>query len=293
MYNSKIFATFFFLVFILSSETIAQDNLSYGIKAGLNFSSLEGPREADASGTELEMGGLVTGFNIGVVFNIDIIEDKFGVAPEFMFAQKGGKYRYNGPGFLTLSTQSGAPVSVAGNRKDGISIVNSYLSFPVMIYYKPVKRLRLSAGMDFGFLVSSSGNGESKLTWTDLGNEKQEATIALDYNYYGDEPGEAASETIETLSIDGGGTILEYPSAVGAYYFNDTDEGSYFKVFDMGVDADITFFLTEGISLGTRLSYGLLDITNNDIDFSQQSPSEKRSDVDKNLSIQVSLGFNF
>lgn len=281
------------ILLLFQSLMFSQDNLSYGIKAGLNFSTLQGPREADLSGAELESGGYVTGFNIGVAFNIDIIEDKFGVAPELSFTQKGGKYRYEGPGFLTLNNTAGNPVTLTGTRKDGISIVNSYISIPVLLYYKPVSRLKIAAGMDFGFLVASSGSGETKFTWTDLGNQEQEVIVAFDHNYIKDKPGEATSDVMQTVTFDGGGTTLEYPSAVGAYYFNDEDNGNYYNVFDMGLVADLTFYLTKGISLGGRMNYGLMDITNNDVDFSQQNPTEKRTDADRNLSFQVSLGFNF
>ncbi len=285
------------LVLIVSLLTttlmMGQDNFSYGIKAGLNFSTIIGDREADAQGMELESGGYSTGFHAGIVFNYDIIADKFGVSPEFQFSIKGGKYRYEGPGSLALSTSLGSPVTIDGTRKDGISISQSYISFPVMLYYYPVKRIKVSAGMEFGFLVASTGSGGAKLTWTDLGNEEQSISTSLDYNYNRDEPGEVKSDETATLPINGGGTILEYPTSLGAYYFQDMDNGNLFKTFDMGLNADVTLFATKGISIGFRANYGLLDSTNDRADFSQQNPSENRADKDRNLSFQVSLGFNF
>ena len=271
----------------------AQDNLSYGIKAGLGFSTILGDKEMNSLGEDLETGGFNTGFQAGVVFNIDIIEDKFGVAPEFLFIQKGGKYRYEGPGSLMLPDEDGNIRLLEGTRKDALSVVNSYITIPVLLYYQPIERIKISLGADFGFLVGSAGNGETKLTWTDLAGEEQAAILELDHNYSRDKAGEAKSETMITLATDGGNTIYEYPSAIGAYYFNDTKERNYYNIFDMGLVADLTLFVTKGISLGLRANYGLLDINDNKQDFSQQNTTELRSDADRNLSLQISLGFNF
>jgi hypothetical protein len=271
----------------------AQDNLSYGIKAGLGLSTILGAKEMGSQGEDLEQGGFNTGFQVGVVLNIDIVEDKFGVAPEFLFIQKGGKYRYEGPGSLMLPNEAGNIRLLQGTRKDALSVVNSYITIPVMLYYRPIKRIKISLGIDFGFLVSSAGNGETKLTWTDLAGEEQVAILELDHNYNRDKAGEAKSETLTTLATDGGNTIYEYPSVIGAYYFDETKDRNYYNVFDMGLNADVTLFVTKGISLGLRANYGLLDINDNKQDFSQQNTTELRSDADRNLSLQISLGFNF
>lgn len=280
------------LLLVLAALSLqAQDNLSYGIKAGLGLSTLTGEKEMDSQGASLERNGYVTGFHIGVTFNIDIIEDKFGVAPEFLFAQRGGRYQYDGPGSLTLTASNGNEITFQGIKDDALSVVNSYVTIPVMLYYKPVKRIRLAVGMDVGFLVASTGSGESRFLWTNSAGDEEVATIDLDYNFNKDKPGEVKSETMKTATF--GGTIIEYPESVGAYYFNDTAEGKYFKTLDLGLDADLTVFVTEGISLGFRANYGLLDITNNKLDFSKQNPTESRSDKDRNLSFMISLGFNF
>lgn len=271
----------------------SQAELSYGIKAGLGLSSILGAKEADAQGLELERGGFNTGFQAGVVFNIGIVEDQFGVAPEFLFIQKGGKYRYEGAGSLMLPDEDGNVRLLEGTRKDALSVVNSYITIPVLLYYKPVERVKISLGVDFGFLVGSAGNGETKLTWTDLAGEEQVAIMELDYNYNRDEAGEAKSDIVTTLAADGGNTIYEYPSVIGAYYFDEVKERNYYNIFDMGLDTDVTLFITRGISLGLRANYGLLDISDDNQDFSQQNTTELRSDTDRNLSLQISLGFNF
>lgn len=269
----------------------AQDNLSYGIKAGLGVSTILGDKEMNAQGEDLEKTGYVAGFHIGVVFNIDIVEDKFGVAPEFLFVQKGGRYQYDGPGSLTLNAANGSEVTFQGQKDDAFSVVNSYIDIPVMLYYKPIERIKISLGMDVGFLVASTGSGESRFIRTNGVGEEEVATVNLDYNFIRDKPGEAKSETMQTVTL--GGTPLEYPESIGAYYFNETDEGNYYKTIDMGLCADLTLFITKGISLGFRANYGLLDITNDKLDFSRQNSGELRLDKDRNLSFSTSLAFNF
>lgn len=275
------------------SQAGAQE-FSYGIKAGLSFSNILGEKETDANGTALESGGFVTGFHAGVIFNIGLVEDKFGVSPELLYSLKGGKYRYEGEGYLPLSTSNGT-LEELGLRRDVVSVSHSYIDIPVLIFYRPIENLKFSAGPNIAFLAGSTGSGETQFTWSDLANQEQTAILALDYNYYRDEPGEAAAETTETMEVDAGFTTVEHPSAIGAYYFDTEDRGSFFKALDVGLNFDVTGFLTPGISLTARVNYGLLDISNNKHDFSKQAPlsTVPRSDKDSNLSLQVALGFNF
>ncbi len=275
-----------------SNISLGQDRLSYGIKAGLNFSTIKGENEKDNLGAELEGSGYLTGFHIGVIFDVWLLEDQFGIAPELLFSQKGGKYNYDGSGFLPLSTSNGI-LETEGIRKVFLSKVNSYLDIPIMIYYKPVDRLKLSAGINVGFMIASGGNGETQFFWRDTDGNNQNLLMELDYNYFRDKPGEASTEETEVIIVDGSSTTIEYPTSIGAYYFDMEKKGNVHNIMDLGLNADVTFFLTKGISLGGRVNYGLLDVSNDDLDFSMQNPSSNRSDKDKNLSFQVSLAFNF
>ncbi len=284
----------FFCISLLGIASLsAQDSrISYGIRAGLGFSKIVGEAEEDTSGNSLEESKFYTGFNASITLYIELIEDKFGLAPELQFSQKGGKYRYNGQGFYTESL--GSSTVIAGNRRDAITNINSYVSVPVLVYYRPIERIRIAAGFDVGILVSSVGNGQNKFNWTDLSGDEQEITTALDYAYLSDGIGEAKTEETTILTVDGGGTVINAPNTIGAYYYYPTDEGNYFNRFDMGLNAEVSVFITRGIALSLRANYGLLDVTNNAYDFSRQTGvANSRSDKDRNLSLQLSLGFNF
>ncbi len=288
MINKKILLSFFSCLVFFSLH--AQD-YSYGIKAGLDFSTIRGELETDASGTELENYRFNTGFHIGAAFRIGFLDDKIGIAPEILFNQRGARYKYEGPGQLSALFDDGTAVTLTGNRRESFSIVHSYISLPVMVYYRPVRRVIISSGLDFGFLVSSVGSGENKLTFAGTGGTDQSIAVGLDYNFLRDDPGEGGTEVTVT-SVDG--INLTTPSEIGAYYYQNEDLGSLFNIFDLGLSADLTFMVTKGISAGFRFTYSLLDTTNQDVDFSRlDNGATTRDDKDRNMSLQVSLGFNF
>ncbi|MEM9820283.1 MAG: PorT family protein, partial [Bacteroidota bacterium] len=87
------------------------------------------------------------------------------------------------------------------------------------------------------------------------------------------------------------------PNEIGAYFDYDTVDGNFYNPIDVGLHAGISFFLSPGLFVNFTGQYGLLDITNNNYDFSQQDLNENtpapRSDVDRNVSLQGSIGFSF
>lgn len=279
------------LLIFLSVTSYSQVEIKYGVKAGLSFSDIKGDREKDAQGVDLEKTNLVTRFHAGLVFSMDLIKDKLSVAPEFMFVQRGAKYEYNGPGAFAFNTNNSDKRTIQGIEKEVRAVSNSYISIPVLFHYKPIKYVKIGAGLNFDFLVSSTATGETTLSWKDSRGEAQKAVLIMDLNYYTDKVGEASAEMI-AMEIDGGNKI-SHPQVLGAYYSHTKDEGNLYKVFDMGLNADLTVALSRGIGLGFRLNYGLLDITNDKMDLSQNDLSTTRADKDSNITYQVSLGFNF
>lgn len=277
---------------LVAVGSITAQELSYNIKAGLNFSRINGPSEMSA-GTDLETRKFTTGFHLGLGLNVGFLEESLGVTTELMFSQKGGKLRYNGPGTATVTTSiTGEDRVISGTLSESLTVVNSHLEIPVLLFYKPVERIKISVGPSIGFRLGGTASGERRLDFVDGAGTDQSIIIGLDYNYNKDNPGEATNETLQELTFDNGGITVQYPTEIGAYYGLTEDQGNFFKVIDFGLNADLTFYATEGIGFGIRANYGVFDITNNDIDFSRQDGSQ-RSDKDSNLTFQVSLGFNF
>ena len=113
---------------ILGLTNINAQEIKFGVKAGLNFSTISGDdtRELDI--------GITTDFNFGVLAEIPISE-KFSFQPELM---------YSGQGY-------------AGEGSGEIFILN-YLNIPLIGKYYLTKGLSLEAGPQIGFLLSAKNN---------------------------------------------------------------------------------------------------------------------------------------
>ncbi|CAH0202432.1 porin family protein [Chryseobacterium sp. Bi04] len=104
-----------------STNTSASSPVRFGLKAGLNVSTLSG------DGMKAKAG-----FYGGVFANIPVAQD-FSVQPEVLYSGMGAKDDYNSDVKLNLD----------------------YISVPVMFQYNALPNLYLEAGPQFSFLVSS------------------------------------------------------------------------------------------------------------------------------------------
>ena len=287
---------FTFLFFLFAMTLVNAQEIGYGFKAGLNFSSIQGESEMDDAGMDLESFKNNTGFQIGGIINFKIV-DAFGIRTEILFSQKGGRYNYNGQGYQRLFFTNGDAFLAEGTKEIDLNITNAYIDIPVMGYVKVNKWLELSAGANIGFLVASSAAGELRYAGnTSAGVE--EFVVSLDYKYFSDTPGEAKLLVDEPILREVMNQFLEIPRGFGAYYdLDEGDETGLYKTIDLGVLAGINIYLNQGLSLGARLNYGLVDITKNDLDRSLFKLNDGqfifRDDMDRNISLQTSLTFSF
>lgn len=286
-----------FIVLFLLSQTLmlhAQD-FSFGFKAGLNFSSLNGPSEVDNAGTELEDYKLTTGFVVGGRFNIKLT-DLFGLRTELTYGQKGTEYNFEGDSYWVFPTEDGTNVYSSGNRRTVLKVTNSYLELPIMAYAR-MGRIELSGGVSVATLISSRGTGELIYSGETAGGQSVDPfTIVLDYNYFGDPLVPVGSEDGDIRTLDG--ETITIPASIDAYYEASQNDSKFFNSLDLGLNAEIAFFLNQGLYLGLRGTYGLADVTRTEQDFSRVALGENnevilRDDKDKNLSFLASLGFSF
>lgn len=278
------------LTTLVMSATFAQGEFSGGFKAGLNFNNIDGPVEDN------EAYNSNTGFHIGASF-VYSITDLFGVKAELMYSQKGTQYSYNGPSYFTFyTTNTATPIYAKGNRRSDISVSNSYIDLPVLLYYK-IGRLEFEAGANAGFLIGSGGSGGITFSGSTLaGSPVTEFTTGVDYGYYSDEQGVNAIQGSSTITLN---TLQAFqPESIDAYYEAADNDEKKFKTVDFGLNAGVAFFLNQGLYVGVRANYGLTDITNEGQDVSPVSLAadnsyQTRDDQDKNISIQASVGFRF
>ncbi|NND05931.1 MAG: outer membrane beta-barrel protein [Saprospiraceae bacterium] len=269
--------------FLIPSSTWAQSRLSYGFKAGLNSSKIQGAFENGRYES-------TSGFHLGIILSYSIT-DLFGVKGEFMYSQKGGDFFYDGPSFFHLQDQS-TNILAKGTRIMNVSISNDYLDFPFLLYGK-FGPLELQGGINIGLLAGSTGVGQLRFT----GSEPlfDEFTLNLDHQYYRDEAGEANFDNEEIVRI--GASQLSLPKEIGAYYEYDEKDGSLFHFLDFGLNVGALFYFNEGLYIGGRANFGMLDVkrasTEIVYDTFDGTVPAKGDATDKQVSYQFSLGFSF
>lgn len=287
--DMRIYSTLLAL-FLFTGTVVAQD-FSFGFKAGLNFSKIDGPSEMDSNGSSLEEIDFTRGFQFGPIFNLKF-NDFFGVRAELLYSQKGVDYSYNGQSFWIFYPEVGDPFyHTGGNRNTKLFITNSYIDLPITAVVR-WKRLEVSAGVSAGILLTSKALGE--VTYT--GPNIDPFTIALEYNFARDEPTTDPGPDPMVKSVTGQTMLI--PNQVGAYYGSFGRDDKLYNAFDFGLNAGMAVYLSKGLFLGVRMNYGLLDVTREAQDFNATFLTEDnefitKNDEDKNVSIQASIGFSF
>ena len=285
------------LVFVLgfSTSALAQE-FSYGFKTGLNYNTFVSDSETDDAGNELEKFTNNSGFHVGATFAWKATE-LMGVRDELLFSQKGGNRDFDGTSYYTFTTTTGNKIFTTGTRKMTLNVTNSYLSIPVMGYFKPAKWVEIYAGGSLSFLIASSAFGE--LTYegkTSTGVAISKFTHEIDANYYGDKAGEVDfASSPPTVQI--GSEKIPLPQSAGAYFEFTEDRGKLYKTIETSVLGGISFYLNRGLYLSARANYSLNDVTKTKADISLvKLDSDKnfitRDDNDRNLSLQFSIGFS-
>ncbi len=274
--------------------------MGYGFKAGLNFSTINGPSEQTVDGSDTEMNEYITGFHIAAIINFKLT-DIAGVRTELMFSQKGSRYTFEGDSYQDFFNNSQVTLtSTTGMKELSINTTNAYIDIPVMGYFRATDWLEISGGASVGVLVSSVAAGELRYSGVSAsGTPLDDVVIGIEYNYLTDDIN-TQSEDFNTKMV--GNQTLRIPRTVGAYYdynlYNQELQGNFYNRLDLGLVGGINIFLNQGLSLGLRVNYGLSDITNNEVDPSIQSLDEDGNfiyleDKDTNLSLQASIGFSF
>lgn len=122
--------------FVLGTITtaVAQQQVKFGPKAGLNFANLSGDDNSD----------MLTGFHVGAVAEIKFNE-KFSIQPEVVYSTQGAKVS-------TTMIPTGTVVSKWNS---------DYINIPVLAKYYIVDGFSVEAGPQVGFLVKSESKMET------------------------------------------------------------------------------------------------------------------------------------
>ena len=141
------------LLFIafFNSSVIAQNNITYGVKGGVNVNALQYKDISDEDQAQLS-------FHIGGLAHIHL-NKTWAIQPEILLSREGGKEEYSGS---TMKWKI------------------YYLNIPVMLQYMFAKGFRLEAGPEFGFRIGAnvSNNGGSEVGATSAYNQLNFAAAA-------------------------------------------------------------------------------------------------------------------
>lgn len=112
-----------------STSAVAQQEVKFGPKAGVNIANLSGMDDAE----------MKIGFHVGAVAEIKFNE-KFSIQPEVVYSAQGAK---------------GTTVTPLGTIESEIK--NDYINVPIMAKYYIVEGFSAELGPQVGFLMKSEG----------------------------------------------------------------------------------------------------------------------------------------
>lgn len=281
-------------VIMLAATTLsAQGELSFGFKAGLNFSDMTGDLEIDDQGNELEAFNYSIGFSVGALLNYSIT-DNFGLRTELLYSQKGRVIQYDGPSYFVFNATTEDRVTAIGDRDLSLEVINSYLEIPFLGYAR-LGRFELMGGAYVSGLINSAASGRVIFEPSARqGTNFDQIELALDYRYRRDEAGEGAG-TVRPLAVNG--QSVDIAENLGAYYEYEEADKSLYRFLDAGVIGGLSFYFNDGFFINSRIEYGLVDTTNDDRDFSlfrlDNGQLQSRDDNDQNFTIHTSVAFRF
>ncbi|MFC4687289.1 porin family protein [Epilithonimonas pallida] len=143
---------------VAGTFAFAQTSPSFGLKAGLNVSSISDDGYEDSKAK--------AGFYGGVFMNAPLSE-QFSIQPEVLYSQYGAKV-----------TQSYTTEALGTTRKYESSQSRNldYITVPVMFQFHATPNFYLEAGPEFGFLVSAKDKGDLTTTTTTGGTTSTSTT---------------------------------------------------------------------------------------------------------------------
>ena len=263
-----------------------------GVRAGANYGKFSGPLE------ENETYGISSGFHFGINYSY-LLNDRLSFRGEILYTQKGTKQNYtdtiDGSYYIINPLESNINFVAIGDIEYNLEVTNSYLSLPFTTHYRIGKKFEAFGGFSLDFLIGPSARG-----LVDFSTDEFFFTQSLDHRYGADVAGGFNNFNSETVRIMFDGETLTMPRFIGAYYNYTTEQvtGQRFKRVDVNVIGGMNYFINPGFYIGARVEYGLLDITNNNMDVSLRELDNEqnfilRDDKDHSINLAVSFGFRF
>ncbi len=270
--------------------------LTPALRAGLTFSRIQGGTEHDDRGLPLETHLFTTGWHLSIGADIALI-NQFGLRAELLYNQKGTEYRYDGFSYWIFPTIDNERRYAAGTRRMLLSIRNTYLELPVLMYLRS-GRATFVAGFSMGQLLRSKGTGELLFSGiTTNGSPTPPFRVVLEFDYLRD-PLQVPLWSDEVLLLPLDGVFVEVPIRMSAYYEATTRPERYFYRLDLASQIGADFNLSYNLFIGFRWSYSLRDVINDRQDVLRQRLDEQqryvlRNAIQRYSVLQLSGGIKF
>lgn len=159
----KVILSAVLLAAFSSNDVLAQQQVKFGPKAGVNFANISG----------LDNSEIKTGFHVGAVVEIKFNE-KFSIQPELLYSAEGAKFTGSYP--------------IVGNVEAKLNY--DYINIPILAKYYIVDGFSVEAGPQVGFLVKAEdklSNASTELT-NDVKNNLSSTTFGLGFGVAYDLP---------------------------------------------------------------------------------------------------------
>ncbi|WP_166962086.1 porin family protein [Yeosuana marina] len=155
-------------IVLLSVKISAQENFRFGIKGGVNFSSLN---NINYNGYKK----IKTGINFGLLAEISL-NDKFSIQPEILYSTQGVKTDLN---LNAIAYPGPGPIYQPYTEK-GKYIFN-YIQIPILAKVYLIKKLSFEIGPSFNFLTKSEQKSKSQ-TYRNIGKDFEfSGTLGFSY----------------------------------------------------------------------------------------------------------------
>jgi Outer membrane protein beta-barrel domain len=280
------------------------------IVGGINYSNIRFGKTMVPNTNFVEKYRAFGGYQIGLKLELGRDEDTqelglFSLSLEALIAQKGANYYYSGP-----SSQVWAEVETVksiGTVETKLEIANTYLKLPISISVNVNQRLSLQVGGYASVLVRSTGTGTMNYSGSVVVAKKappypkqsldtfkiKSFQTELNFNYL-DEYDAAIVRLGDSLLCPANASLGFRPKSVGAYYDRNGRTGLMFNRLDLGLHAGLKLE-GSGWLLSARVSYGLLDVFNNEYHANPTLDENKKNvlntNTQRNISYELNLGF--
>ncbi len=260
------------LLFLGSMVFMTSAYGQFGVKIGGNLSAA-GSYGNSEKGEDADMK---LGYQGGVFYHYTISE-KLSLMAELNYEARGtiSKKDYT-IDYPVVDPGSGNILGIGSyDVEQEINSVQNYINIPILAVFGGEK-FKYYVGPNFGFFINGKATFDRTIDVSLGGNPVNKTNTSID-------------------DVD----WKDYDSFKAIFTSPPPEDGDFLNTFEFGINIGAMYYVTESIFVDLRVNQGLTDVTNNHYDNSiYPDPTQdfifpSREDTDRNVSIQLSVGYSF